>query len=206
VALNPDGTVNAAFAQGIGGYPNATVWDVTADGDDVLIGGRFDMVGTVASDKVARLTATTVEITPVAAQTLTVGQAVSLQLQARATPRAGALTITAEGSPPGLTFDPATRTISGAPTMAGTYTTTVTATAGGVSEQVVITWTVQAAAAPGATPAPQAPGGTGAPPVTALPPTDAESLAPRAATALAVLGAGTLLMSLGQRARSTGRA
>ena len=63
----------------------------------------------------------------IANQTATVGAAFSFTVPAFTDPDADALTYSATGLPPGLSFNTGSRVISGTPTTAGTYTVTVRA-------------------------------------------------------------------------------
>jgi serine protease len=69
-----------------------------------------------------------VTVTQPAAQTSTVGTAVSLQVQAADSASGQTLTYSATGLPAGVTIDSGSGLISGTPTTAGTSTVTVTAT------------------------------------------------------------------------------
>ncbi|MFC4173382.1 putative Ig domain-containing protein, partial [Microvirga sp. GCM10011540] len=96
-----------------------------------------DAAGAEVSDSFT-LTVTNTNDAPTVAeeaadQTGKVGQALSLALPATMFADADldsgdTLTLSAAGLPEGVSFDPATRTFSGAPTAAGTYDVTVTAT------------------------------------------------------------------------------
>ena len=88
------------------------------------------------------LTQPAVTLTNPGSQTTTVGQNVALQLHAT---DPGGLTVTyaASGLPTGLTIAPASGTISGIPSAAGTYTVTATAvSASGARATQVFTWTI----------------------------------------------------------------
>ena len=76
-------------------------------------------------------------------QTHAEGTAVSLQLSA-SDPDNDAIVFSAAALPPGLTVNPSTGVISGTPdfTSAGTYTTSVTATAAGQSDTESFQWTI----------------------------------------------------------------
>ncbi|MGW7524230.1 M4 family metallopeptidase [Streptomyces sp. NPDC054783] len=75
-------------------------------------------------------------------QTSTVGTAVSLQVQASST-NSGALSYSASGLPAGLSINSSTGLITGTPTTAGTYNTTVTVTdSTGATGTATFTWTV----------------------------------------------------------------
>ncbi|SES43643.1 Zn-dependent metalloprotease [Streptomyces sp. yr375] len=84
---------------------------------------------------------TGVTVTNPGSQTATVGTAVSLQLSASST-NSGTLTYAASGLPTGLSIS-STGLISGTPTTAGTYSTTVTVTdSTGATGTAAFTWTV----------------------------------------------------------------
>jgi len=82
-------------------------------------------------------------------QTTSVGQSVTLQIGA-SDPDGTPLTFSASGLPSGLMLTSTTGAITGAPTTAGTYTVTVTASDGVLRTSVTFTWTVsgQGATAP----------------------------------------------------------
>ena len=87
----------------------------------------------------------TVTVTKPAAQTSTVGSAVSLQIQASDSASGQTLTYSATGLPAGVTIDSGSGLISGTPTTAGTSTATVTATdTTGASGSASFGWTVNA--------------------------------------------------------------
>src|SRR4030095_5798572 len=69
----------------------------------------------------------TVTVTNPGSQTATVGTPVSVQIQARSSGANQTLTYSATGLPAGLTINAATGLVSGTPTTAQSYTTTVTA-------------------------------------------------------------------------------
>ncbi len=77
------------------------------------------------------------------AQRHPVGQNVELQLQA-SDPRGEPLTFAASGLPPGLALTSSTGFIQGAPTSAGTYQVTATASDGTLSDSESFTWTIDA--------------------------------------------------------------
>ncbi|MEY9857485.1 hypothetical protein ABH935_003093 [Catenulispora sp. GAS73] len=85
----------------------------------------------------------TVSVTQPAAQTSTVGTAVSLQVQASDSDSTQTLTYSATGLPAGVTIDSGSGLISGTPTTAGSSSVTVTATDGtGASGSASFGWTV----------------------------------------------------------------
>ena len=87
--------------------------------------------------------ANTVTVTNPGNQTSTVGAAASLQVQASDSASGQTLTYSATGLPAGLSVNSSTGQISGTPTTAGTYTTTVTAKdTTGATGSTVFTWTV----------------------------------------------------------------
>ncbi|MGJ5749264.1 Zn-dependent metalloprotease [Streptomyces puniciscabiei] len=84
-------------------------------------------------------------------QTSTVGTAVSLQVQASST-NSGALSYSASGLPAGLSINSSTGLITGTPTTAGTYNTTVTVTdSTGATGTATFTWTVNSSGGGGCT-------------------------------------------------------
>ncbi|MEU3859936.1 M4 family metallopeptidase [Streptomyces sp. NPDC028722] len=83
-----------------------------------------------------------VTVTNPGSQSTTVGTAVSLQIQASST-NSGALSYSASGLPAGLSVNSSTGLISGTPTTAGTYSTTVTVTdSTGATGTTTFGWTV----------------------------------------------------------------
>jgi large repetitive protein len=80
-------------------------------------------------------------ITPVLNQGAVVGKPVSLQIVAEDVD-SPALQYSATGLPSGLVLDAATGGIAGTPTMAATYTVTVTVSDGAAATTAVFTWTV----------------------------------------------------------------
>ena len=87
----------------------------------------------------------TVSVTQPAAQTSTVGTAVSLQIQASDSASGQTLTYAAAGLPQGVAIDSGSGLISGTPTTAGTSSVTVTATdSTGASGSTTFGWTVNA--------------------------------------------------------------
>ncbi|MEV6296997.1 M4 family metallopeptidase [Streptomyces sp. NPDC051896] len=83
-----------------------------------------------------------VTVTNPGSQSSTVGTAVSLQVQASST-NSGALTYSASGLPTGLSINSSTGLITGTPSTAGTYNTTVTVTdSTGATGTATFTWTV----------------------------------------------------------------
>lgn len=91
----------------------------------------------------------TVTVTNPGSQTGTVGTAKSLQIQASDSGGA-ALTYSATGLPPGETINASSGLISGTPTTAGTYSTTVTAKdTTNASGSATFTWTVSASGGTG---------------------------------------------------------
>ena len=88
---------------------------------------------------------TTVNVTNPGNQTGTVGQPVSLQIQASGTD-GGALTYNATGLPPGLSINSGAGLISGTPTAGGAYTSSVTAAdATGATGTARFSWTIASA-------------------------------------------------------------
>jgi Putative Ig domain/PLD-like domain len=88
----------------------------------------------------------TVTVTNPGSQSGTVGNAASLQISATDSASGQTLTYSASGLPPGLSISSTTGLISGTPTVAGTYTVTVTVTdSTGAKGSVTFTWTVGAA-------------------------------------------------------------
>jgi hypothetical protein len=85
-------------------------------------------------------------VTNPGSHTATVGTAVSLQIAATDSASGQTLTYAASGLPTGLSVSSASGLISGTPTAAGTYSTTVTATdSTGAAGSATFTWTVSAA-------------------------------------------------------------
>jgi hypothetical protein len=85
-------------------------------------------------------------------QTSTVGTSASLQVHATDSASGQTLTYSATGLPPGLSINSSTGLISGTPTTAGTYTTTVTAKdTTGASGSSAFTWTVSTSGGGGCT-------------------------------------------------------
>jgi Zn-dependent metalloprotease len=85
----------------------------------------------------------TVTVTNPGSRSGTVGTATSLQVSASDSASGQTLTYSATGLPPGLAINAASGLISGTPTTAGTYSTTVTATdTTGASGSATFTWTI----------------------------------------------------------------
>jgi predicted extracellular nuclease len=116
---------------------------LSADNTTLVISGtptvtEISMVTVVATDAAGASTTATFGLTinanqpPVAPavsdQTATVGTAFSYAVPAFTDAENQTLVYGATGLPSGLTFDPATRTVSGTPTMAGTLSLAITAT------------------------------------------------------------------------------
>ncbi|MGW3360399.1 M4 family metallopeptidase [Streptomyces bungoensis] len=92
-----------------------------------------------------------VTVTNPGSQSSVVGTAVSLQIQASST-NSGALSYSASGLPAGLTINSSTGLITGTPTTAGTYNTTVTVTdSAGKTGTASFTWTVSSSGGGGCT-------------------------------------------------------
>ena len=91
-------------------------------------------------------TGNTITVTNPGNQTSTVGTAVSLQIKATDSASGQTLTYSATGLPAGLSINSTTGLISGTPTTASTYSTTVTAKdTTGATGSASFTWTVNAA-------------------------------------------------------------
>jgi hypothetical protein len=104
--------------------------------------------GSLSDSNYLTLTVTAVNdapvlVTPIPDQTATVNQDFSFVIPAGtfSDPEGDALTWTATGLPNGLTFDPATRTLSGKPTAAGLSTVTITVSDGSLTttDEFIIT-------------------------------------------------------------------
>jgi hypothetical protein len=94
----------------------------------------------------------TVTVTNPGTQTSTVGTSVSVQIHATDSASGQTLTYSATGLPAGLSINSSTGLISGTPTTAGTYTTTVTAKdTTGASGSASFTWTVNTSGGGGCT-------------------------------------------------------
>ncbi len=84
-----------------------------------------------------------VTVTNPGPQTSAGNTAVSLQIQASASPSSLTIEYAAAGLPPGLSIGAGTGLISGTPSAEGEFAVTVTASAGGVSGSATFTWTIQ---------------------------------------------------------------
>jgi hypothetical protein len=84
----------------------------------------------------------TVTVTNPGTQTGTVGTADTLQIQASDSATGKTFTYSATGLPIGLSISSSTGAITGKPTMAGSYTTTVTVNDGSGASSVNFTWTI----------------------------------------------------------------
>ena len=84
----------------------------------------------------------TVTVTNPGTQTGTVGTAETLQVQASDSATGKTLTYSATDLPFGLTLSASTGAITGTPTMAGTYLTTLTANDGSGASSVNLSWTI----------------------------------------------------------------
>ncbi|WP_208611509.1 M4 family metallopeptidase [Streptomyces bungoensis] len=92
-----------------------------------------------------------VTVTNPGSQSSVVGTAVSLQIQASSS-NSGALSYSASGLPAGLSINGSTGLITGTPTTAGTYSTTVTVTdSAGKTGTASFTWTVSSSGGGGCT-------------------------------------------------------
>jgi subtilase family serine protease len=88
----------------------------------------------------------TITVTNPGSQTSTVGTAVSLSIKATDSASGQTLSYSATGLPAGLAISSTTGAITGKPTTASSYSTTVTVTDGsGASGKAAFTWTVQSA-------------------------------------------------------------
>jgi hypothetical protein len=87
---------------------------------------------------------TTVTVTNPGTQTGTVGTNESLQVQASDSASGKTLTYSATDLPFGLSISSATGAITGSPTMAGTYLTTLTVNDGAGASSVNLNWTINA--------------------------------------------------------------
>lgn len=133
VALDADGVRDPAFRAAIQATAttpgfNDTVYPAVEFSDGaVVVGGEFTTLNDGALGHLVRLVPVTLQLDPVDPVTTVVGT--QAQVQAHATADDPALvTYSASGLPDGVTLDPATGTMSGAPTTIGTTTVTVTAT------------------------------------------------------------------------------
>jgi hypothetical protein len=134
--VNPDGTTSAYQGRS---YGQQTWWITTC------VNGSHQLDLSVSGCKLAGATNTgnTVTVTNPGAQTGTVGTAKSLQITATDSASGQTLTYSATGLPAGLTISSSTGLISGTPTTAGTYNTTVTARdTTGAQGTASFTWTI----------------------------------------------------------------
>ncbi|MBV1854339.1 putative Ig domain-containing protein [Catellatospora tritici] len=156
IRLNADGTADTAFNTGLGTGTTFSVFAVAVQPDgNVLAGGAFTVFNGVAANRLIRVAFVTVSVSPIPDQTDAVGDVVSVPVVATST--GGPIAYSATGLPAGLSIDPGTGVISGAPTTAATTTVTVTATSSTITDQATFTWTI--------TPAPTPPVITSGPPV-----------------------------------------
>jgi hypothetical protein len=96
------------------------------------------------------ITANSVSLTPPGSQAGRVGTGASVAVTATDSDPNQALTYSASGLPPGLSVNPGSGLITGAPQTAGTYSPTLTATdPTGASASGSVTWTVSPPAGPG---------------------------------------------------------
>jgi len=134
--VNADGTTSAYQGRS---YGQQTWWITTC------VNGSHQLDLSVSGCKLAGATNTgnTVTVTNPGSQTGTVGTARSLQISATDSAAGQTLTYSATGLPAGLSISSSTGLISGTPTTAGTYNTTVTAKdTTGAQGSTSFTWTI----------------------------------------------------------------
>ena len=120
---------------------------------DPATAGKYSDYGSIGNYQVSLATgstqANTVTVTNPGAQTGKVGTAKSLQVQATDSAPGQTLTYSATGLPAGLSINSGTGLISGTPTSAATYSTTVTAKdTTGASGNATFSWTISPATTP----------------------------------------------------------
>lgn len=138
---------NVASTVPVGTGPATIV--ISPDGLNAYVGNQaVNSVSVIALDTFPAITTTSLPN-----GTLGTGYAATISATGRPAPT---LAVTGGAPPPGLTLDPASGTLTGTPTMAGTYVFTVTAssTVSGIPSKAQRTYTIVIPPAPSPTPTP----------------------------------------------------